>query len=122
MRTLWKIWTAAKTEDKALRVSKRVQAALGREIVDQGIEPYAKTGGFLVCFSVELESEVWNWNDAVAEVIELGQRVGHEWILSGDVRSDLSGWSNRPSMPGITSIEWILFPERTPTIVGFPAS
>jgi hypothetical protein len=106
MRSLWKIWIGAKSEDRALRVSERVQEALGRVAVGHGIEPYPKIGGFLVRFEVELGSE--RWNDCVVEVVEMGQRVGHAWILSGDVRDDPSGWSNRPRIAGVQAIEWSL--------------
>ncbi|APW61648.1 hypothetical protein [Paludisphaera borealis] len=106
MRSLWKTWIEAKAERNALRVSERVRDALGGEAVDQRIEPYPKTSGFLVSFEVELGSEAWN--DCVVEVIELGQRVGHEWILSGDVRDDPSGWSIKPSISGVKAIEWSL--------------
>jgi hypothetical protein len=113
MRSLWKVWIDAKAEDKARRVSEQVRRVLGREAVDHGIEPYPKTRGFLARFWVELGSE--GWNDCVVEVIELGQRVGHGWILSGDILSDPSGWSNQPSIPGVKAIEWNLVPESTPT-------
>jgi hypothetical protein len=113
MRSLWKIWVEAKSEDKALRVSERVRGLLGREAVDQDIEPYPKIAGFLVIFWVELRSEAWN--DCVVELIELGQRVGHEWILSGEILGDPSGWSNKPRVSGVKAIEWLLMNESIPT-------
>jgi hypothetical protein len=112
MRSLWKIWVEAKSEEKALRVSERVRHLLGREAVDQDIEPDPKIAGFLVVFWVELESEVWN--DCVVELIELGQRIGHEWLLCGDILADPSGWSKKPRVPGVRAIEWFLMTESTP--------
>jgi hypothetical protein len=67
MRSLWKIWIDTEAEDKARRVFERARRVLGRDAVDQGIEPYPKTGGFLARFWVELGSE--RWNDGVVEVI-----------------------------------------------------
>lgn len=113
MYSFWKVWINAKAEHHARRVLERVQRALGREAVDHAIEPYPKTRGFLERFRMELRSE--GWNDCVIEVIELGQRVGRGWILSGDILSDPSGWSNQPSIPGVTAIEWNLVPEVRPT-------
>jgi hypothetical protein len=113
MRSLWKIWAEAKSEDKALRASERVRRILGREAVDQSVEPYPKANGFLVTFWVELGGEAWN--DGVVELIELGQRVGHAWILSGDILGDPSGWSNEPRVPGVKAIEWSLIAESGPT-------
>jgi hypothetical protein len=113
MRSLWKIWVEAKSEEKALRVSERVRRTLGRDVVDQSIEPDPKTTGFLVAFAVELGSAAWN--DCVVELIELGQRVGYGWILTGDILSDPSGWSNEPGVSGVKSIEWILMAESRPT-------
>jgi hypothetical protein len=113
MRSLWKIWVEAKSEDNALRVSERVRHLLGREAVDQDIAPYPKIMGFLVVFWVGLEGEAWN--DCVVELIELGQRVGHEWMLSGDILGDPSGWSNKPRVPGVRAIEWLLIMESTAT-------
>jgi hypothetical protein len=105
MRSLWKVWTEARSEDKALRVFERVRRILGREALDRTVEPYPKITGFVVAFWVELESQAWN--DSVVELIGLGQRVGHGWILSGDILVDPSGWSNEPSVSGARSIRWI---------------
>jgi hypothetical protein len=75
----------------------------------QRVEPYPKIPGSLVVFCVVLESEAWN--DCVVELIELGQRVGRGWILSGDILGDPSGWSNKPRVSGVKAIEWILMTE-----------
>ena len=119
MRSLWKIWVEADSEDKARRISERVRRTLGREVVDQSVQPYAKTTGFLVAFWVELGSEAWN--DGVVELIELGQKVGHGWILSGDILGDPSGWSNEPRVSGVKAIEWSLMAEPRPPHPRLPA-
>lgn len=105
MRSLWKAWIEAKSEEKALRVFDDLRQALGREVLDPRLEPYPKIDGFVVTFWAELESR--SWNDSVVELIELGQRVGYGWILRGDIRVDPDGWSNEPSVPGVRSIQWI---------------
>jgi hypothetical protein len=44
----------------------------------------------------------------VVEVIALGQRVGRQWTLSGDILTDTDGWSNESSVSGVRSIQWML--------------
>lgn len=105
MHSIWKMWTEARTEAKALRVFERARQAIGREATDRHIEPYPKIEGFVVTFRVELESQAWN--DSAVELIELGQRVGYGWILCGNILADPSGWSNDSSVPGVKSIQWI---------------
>jgi hypothetical protein len=100
------MWTEAKSEEKALRVFERVRHNLGREALDRSVEPYPKIAGFVVAFWIELESQAWN--DSVVEVIALGQRVGYQWTLSGDILTDTDGWSNKPSVSGVSSIQWML--------------
>ena len=107
MRSLWKIWVDAKTREKVQRVLGRVYGKLGEDVFDQSIEPYWKTGGFVVSFEIDHGDKPWN--ECVVEVIERGQRVGYQWIFTGDVQRDPSGWSNNPNVSGIRSIEWNLF-------------
>ena len=106
MRSLWRTWVDAKTKDKSLRVFKEFRRYLGVEPQKQSIEPYTKTDGFVVDFEVELRSTAWS--DCVCEVIEMGQRVGYDWTITGDVRYDPSGWSNKARISGIRAIEWTL--------------
>lgn len=106
MRSLWKVWLDVKTRDKAQQILGRVYGILGEKVFLQSIEPYWKTGGFVVGF--EMDHGDKSWNECVVEVIERGQRVGYQWIFTGDVRQDPSGWSNHPNVPGVRSIEWIL--------------
>ena len=106
IRSFWKMWTEAKSEEKALRVFERVRGNLGREALDRGVEPYPKIMGFVVAFWIELESQAWN--DSVVEVIALGQRVGYQWTLSGDILTGTDGWSNESNVSGVRSIQWML--------------
>ncbi len=106
IRSFWRMWTEAKSEEKALRGFELVRGKLGREALDQSVEPYPKITGFVVAFWIELESQAWN--DSVIEVIALGQRVGYQWTLSGDILTDTEGWSNEPTVSGVRSIQWML--------------
>jgi hypothetical protein len=104
MKAHWKIWTLATTEEKALRVVNRVAAQLGHPIQELAVEPY-HSGGFVAVF-VTLHSGP-KWSDFVFEVIELAQRIGYSWTLTGDVRQQLDGFSNKPASPGVTSAQFI---------------
>ena len=106
MHLVWKIWVDAKTEKKSLRLCARIRERMGREASDMRVEPYPKTGGFVVGFVVGLEST--RWNDAVVEAIALGQRVGYGWVIAGSVRDEPSGCSDRVSISGVQSMEWSL--------------
>jgi len=70
------------------------------------VEPYRKTGSFVVSFATRLASE--RWRDAVVEAIALWQRLGYEWRLIGSIHDNPSGWSNQVNVTGVKSIEWTL--------------
>ena len=106
MYLIWKIWVDAKTEEKALKLLNRVTKRMAKEVFDETIEHYPKTGGFVVCFSNRIEAE--HWNDAVVETIGLSQRIGYGWHLSGNIYDDPGGWSNKANISGGDSIQWML--------------
>ncbi len=106
MRSSWSVFTEPRAEAKALAVFERVLRELGGEPWNRSIEPYPKTGSFVIRFEIELGGGAWN--DCVVEVIEMGQRVAHAWTLTGDIRDDPSGWSNEPTTPGIKAVTWVL--------------
>lgn len=106
IRSYWKMWTEAKSQEKALRVFERVRGRLDREALDRTVDPYPKIMGFVVAYWIEMESQ--SWNDSVVEVIGLGQRVGYQWALSGNVLTDMDGWSNESSVSGVRSIQWMM--------------
>ena len=108
------MWTGADSQEEALRVSERARRDLGREASDRSVEPSAKITGFVVAFRIELEGRAWN--DPVVGVIALGQRVGYQWTLGGDILSDTSGWSNESSVSGVRSIRWM--PDRGWAVLG----
>lgn len=100
------MWVDAKTEEKALKLCDRVLQRMERAATEKSVEPYPKTGVYVVSFVIGLEHA--RWNDAVVETIALGQRVGHGWALSGSVEDDPGGWSNRTNVAGVESITWNL--------------
>ncbi|WP_165248253.1 hypothetical protein [Paludisphaera soli] len=106
VRSFWKIWTDARSEAKTLRLFEQVRRNLDREALDRSIEPYPKLQGFVAAFWVEPEGGTWN--DQVVEVIALGQRVGYGWRLSGDILTDVDGWSNESNVSGVRSIQLML--------------
>jgi hypothetical protein len=96
----------ARTEEKALKLCYRLLAQMRKDAPEKKVDPYPKTGGFVVSFATNLEQG--RWSDAVVEAIALGQRVGYGWILSGSIEDDPSGWSNDAKVSGIVSIQWQL--------------
>ena len=111
MKSKWKLFLDEKSEKRSEKILDKVSSLLGRDIRKEKVKKSPQTGGYVVMFEVKMESS--RWNDAVVEVIELGQRIGEGWTLNGSVKQDLQGWSNRPSgAAGIISISWILSEEK----------
>jgi hypothetical protein len=106
MRTVWKFWLTAKTKQKAVSVSDNVFRQMEVTPVTVAIEPYEKTGGFVV--RCELELECLSWDNCVVTTIGMGQSIAHQWILFGDVYRGVSGWSKNPSVIGVDAIQWEL--------------
>ena len=103
----WKLFLDAKSEKRSTKILDKVSSLLRRDIRNEKVESSPETGGYAVMFEVDMKSS--RWNDAVVEVIELGQKIGDGWTLNGSVMQDPQGWSNRPSgVAGIISISWIL--------------
>ena len=106
VHALWTIFTNATTERATHKVSARVLKLLVRPVEHLQFARYPKTGGWTVSFHPPLSGATHN--DAVVEVIALGQRVGYSWTLTGDVFGDLDGWSNKARVSGVTSLHWQL--------------
>ncbi len=79
MHSFWRIWCDARTQQKALKLYNRVTSALGRDVTLRSIEPYPKINGFMINFDLPLASQTWN--DAVVEVIRLGQCFAVGWQI-----------------------------------------
>lgn len=106
MTSFWTIWVDATTERKALTLLGRFSREIGREPRDVTVSPYEKTGGHKITFAVPLANE--SWNDAVVELIDLGQRIGYEWQLAGSVLDDAEGRSQKSRVSGIEVLRWNL--------------
>ena len=110
MQSVWKLWVTAKTEPAARRVYTRLIDRMAHPATVLAIEPYPKTDGFVVAFQVILASQ--GWNDAVVEVIALGQRVAYGWYMTGSIMDDPSATANQVSVAGATMVEWQLINEQ----------
>jgi hypothetical protein len=106
MTSRWTMWVDATTEKKALLLLNRLAAEMERESIDASIRLNEKTGGYEVRFAVPLQHA--SWNDAVVELIDLGQRVGYEWELRGSILDDAEAASGRPRISGVQAIQWNL--------------
>ncbi len=113
MQSIWKLWVTAKTEQTARRIYTRVTGRIAYPATLLTIEPYPKTEGFVVTFQVTLASQTWN--DAVVEVIALGQRVAYGWFMTGSITDDPSATTNQISVAGVTMAEWRLI-DREPRL------
>ena len=110
MHNCWRIWCDARTEQKALKLYHCVIDAIGREATRRKIEPYPKINGYVIEFDVALASQAWN--DAVVEVIELGQRFATGWQLVGSIERDPQAISNQPCVAGVVMAVWWLVRDR----------
>lgn len=105
MQSHWKIFTDAKTEEKASRIIDNLLDQLSVEYINLEIEPYHK-GGFTGTFYHP--AGVNTWAEAVIETLTKAQQAGRSWMLSGNTKIELDAWSNHSSIPGVTSIHVIL--------------
>lgn len=104
VKSLWKIFCNTKTEEKAIILLNKFKKELKENIEEVITEPYHK-GGYVVSFTVRINAR--SWNDTIVCVVECAQRVGYEWIISGDIMTDPEVWSNKSKISGITSISWM---------------
>jgi hypothetical protein len=104
----WNVWSDAKSEKNARHVAKWLISELARPVEQLTFGPYPKTGGWTFSFQMRLSGA--SWNDQIVDLIALGQRVAHGWILTGDISRDPQGWSNDARVTGVTSIQWQIWP------------
>ena len=95
----WRIWTNARTESKARRAFSRALEGWAAEPRSPALTPYPKTGGFVLSFETEVTAA--SWAEGVLEAIVLGQQLAVGWVHTGDLRYELSLWSNEPTRPSI---------------------
>lgn len=101
----WKVFTEAKTQDKAENVFRRILKALSFDYSSKKIEPYHK-GGFVCSFTTFPTSK--EWPEVVLESLSYAQSIGRSWIISGDIRYELDAWANESSVSGVQSIQLVV--------------
>jgi hypothetical protein len=103
MHSQWRFFFNVKTEDKAAKLLSQIQEQIRLLFGDVPVEKYHK-GSYVANFIFAHNSN--DWNDCVVEVIEYGQRIAYEWLITGDVRDALDGWSTKASISGVSAIGW----------------
>ena len=106
MIVTWKVWTDATTEVKTRRVLSRILERLRVPAELESIDAYPKIDGHVAAFTVQLQAE--RWPDLVLEGLQLGQRVGSGWCVSGSLTQDITASSNHVSVAGVVLLEWSL--------------
>jgi hypothetical protein len=105
-KSLWKIWTRSSKEKNSMEVFRRLLKKMDRQAEIISIEPYPKINGYVIQFSIKIESD--SWNDQIIEAFLIGQRVASGGALTGNVIDDPGGWSSDVSDSGVHSITWSL--------------
>lgn len=105
MHSDWRLLLAAKTNDKAHRILRNVTGELGRSLDNIRLQ---RDWDSRHTVSFTLTHRENSWNDAVVEVIRLGQLLAAEWRITGTVAYDLTAHSRKATMPGVESIQWQL--------------
>jgi hypothetical protein len=95
----------ARREPNARQALESLVAMQESSPLDMSLGPY-HLGGFVASFRTVCQAE--RWNDAVVEVIELGQRIASDWKLAGNIACDPSGWTTRSRVSGVSAIHWVL--------------
>lgn len=104
MKSYWKFWCNANNEKNAVNLLQKVKQLIELEVSEVHVET-DQENGYVVSFT--LNHALDQWNDYVVETIRLAQNVGYGWVLSGDITSQVDGWSNECRISGIQSMQWI---------------
>ena len=102
MESRWKAWTPATTREKALRVAAPLVEKLGGDDSSLTIEPYPKTNGHVMSFTVRFEDGPWA--EVILAVLRRAQSVGYGWGISGRVDEELAMLTNNISLVGISMV------------------
>ena len=98
----WKAWTTAITAHKALRVGQRLLKALGATNVSVHVQPYPKTNGHVLSFSMNVGRQPWV--NGVVTVISIAQKVAGGWQLFGNISEELEMISKRSTVTGVNML------------------
>ncbi len=106
MKITCKIWVSAKTEDKAIKLIKRLEGKFERALSEITIEPYLKINGFVITSILSIDND--NWNDSVVAAITLAQSVGYGWQIGGNISEEFLIGSSKTNISGIESINLMI--------------
>lgn len=95
----WWIYCDAKTEKNARVLLSRFIDQIRHDTQGSTVSSYHK-GGHVFAFETVLSSA--GWSEAVVDTLELAQRVGRHWTLTGSIFEELAGESSESSVPGVT--------------------
>ena len=95
----WWMFCDAKSEKNARVLLSRFINQIGHETQNSKVNPHHR-GGHILAFDTELSSA--EWSEAVVDTLELAQRVGRRWTVSGSILNEFSGESSEGLPPGVT--------------------
>lgn len=104
--TSWQVFLNCSTENKARKILNKFNNIFPMSPQKVTIQSYEKTG-FVSTFQTYHNNG--SWNEYVFNMLQIAETVARNWILTGAVAQDLSGWSNDSNLPGIISISWQVF-------------
>jgi len=101
----WKVFTDAGSKDKAMKVAKSVVKSIDISYSELLVEPYHK-GGFTCSFETPVSKG--DWSLVLLQTIELAQKVGRSYIITGSIQNELDLWSNESNISGVTNIQIVV--------------
>ena len=101
----WWIFCDARTEKNARVLLSRFINQIGHETQNSKVNPHHK-GGHILSFDTMLSSA--EWSKAVVDTLELAQRVGRRWTVTGSIVNEFSGESSEGVLPGVTLVSFDL--------------
>jgi hypothetical protein len=106
----WRAYYKVNSKDKALKILKRFEGAIGSKIELTSCEPYWKDQSL---YEVNFVSELGNTDikDAIFNALIHSQRIGHECHVTGPQSYEGEKWSFEGIIPktSIAGVEWVIF-------------
>jgi hypothetical protein len=103
----WTIFTNASSEKAAQKIAYWALEKLKKP--DVNIEMFSDvTHGFYCKFIISTSNK--SWSEIILESLVMAQLIGKNWVLSGDIESELDAWSNHSNITGIKSIHLTVTP------------
>jgi hypothetical protein len=98
----WRLRTDATGEGAARKHLLWVREKLERETSQESLEP-RHDGGFVISFACQLTAN--SWPEAVYETIDLAQRTGDGWTISGAISEEVDMFCTKANVPGIRTMQ-----------------